>query len=155
MVKVVDSQFVDTQLISSKIIGVDWTMAGWDRNDAFQIHQPIRFYDCILNYSVFIGLQLDNLQLEKCIAREVDFSDAGLKKAAFCATDLENAIFRNTDLSESNFVGALNYAISPQLNKLKGAKFSLPEAVSLLYGLDIIIEDGYSTQIDAGEEINR
>ena len=107
----------------------------------------------MLNYSVFIGLQLDNLQLEKCIAREVDFSDAGLKKAAFTGTDLQNAIFRNTDLSESNFVGALNYAISPQLNKLKGAKFSLPEAVSLLYGLDIIIEDAYSTQIDAGAEI--
>jgi uncharacterized protein YjbI with pentapeptide repeats len=71
----------------------------------------------------------------------VDFSDANLEKADFRGTDLEKSIFRNTDISGANFVGAKNYYISPQYNRLKGAKFSLPEAMSLLYGLEIVLED--------------
>ncbi len=41
----------------------------------------------------------------------------------------------------ADFRGARNYAIAADLNTLKQAKFSLPEAVALLHGLDIILED--------------
>ena len=36
-------------------------------------------------------------------------------------------------------VDAKNYTIHPALNKLSKARFSLPEAMSLLYCLDIVI----------------
>jgi uncharacterized protein YjbI with pentapeptide repeats len=93
-----------------------------------------------LNYSAFIGLKLEKIRIKDCISREVDFSDANLEQADFGGTELENAIFRNSNLAGANFVGAKNYFISPQNNRLKGAKFSLPEAMSLLYGLEIVLE---------------
>lgn len=141
LVKVSQTVFSSVLFRDSKIVGVDWTLASWSNRKAFQLIKPISFLDCVLNYSVFIGLSLKEVQIERCIAKEVDFSDASLIKSSFKGTDLEAAIFRNTDLTESNFVAAHNYFISPQLNNLKGAKFSLPEAVALLAGLEIVLED--------------
>jgi len=146
LVKVSQTVFTGVQFKDSKIVGVDWTLASWSKSEAFQMIKPISFLDCVLNYSVFIGLQLKEVQIEKCIAKEVDFSDASMIKSSLKGTDLEGAIFRNSDLTESNFVGAQYYFISPQLNNLKGAKFSLPEAVSLLAGLEIVLEDQESIE---------
>jgi uncharacterized protein YjbI with pentapeptide repeats len=140
LVNVSDSAFIDTRFENSKLIGVDWTRASWGI-EVFQLLRTIHFYGCVINYSGFIGLKLEKIQIEKCTAWEVDFSDANLKQANFKGTDLEKAIFRNSDLTGANFVGALNYFIPPQINKLKGAKFSLPEAMSLLYGLEIVLEE--------------
>ena len=72
-----------------------------------------------------------------CLAMEVDFSNALLQKANFHGTDFERAIFRNTDCREADFRGAKNYAISPMINNITKAHFSLPEAMSLLYTMDI------------------
>lgn len=44
----------------------------------------------------------------------------------------------------ANFIGARNYAIDPTQNTLKKAKFSLPEAMSLLRSLDIELIDSES-----------
>jgi uncharacterized protein YjbI with pentapeptide repeats len=137
---VIDSIFIETKFENSKLIGVDWTQASWG-NDAFQVLDSINFDGCVLNYSAFIGLKLEKIQIKDCIAREVDFSDANLGEADFGGTDLEKAIFRNSVLAGANFVGAKNYFISPQYNRLKGTKFSLPEAMSLLYGLEIVLEE--------------
>jgi uncharacterized protein YjbI with pentapeptide repeats len=138
--KPLDSVFVETKFENSKLIGIDWTQAAWG-NDAFQVLGSISFCGCVLNFSAFIGLKLEKIQIKDCIARETDFSDANLEEADFRGTDLEKAIFRNSDLAGANFVGAMNYFTSPQSNRLKGAKFSLPEAMSLLYGLEIVLED--------------
>ena len=43
----------------------------------------------------------------------------------------------HANLTEADFTGAKNYAIAPGMNTLKKTKFSLPEAMSLLYNLDI------------------
>jgi hypothetical protein len=44
-------------------------------------------------------------------------------------------------LTQADFTGATNYAIAASLNTLKKTKFSLPEAMSLLYSLDIILTE--------------
>jgi uncharacterized protein YjbI with pentapeptide repeats len=49
-------------------------------------------------------------------------------------------VFGNTDLSKANLSKAYNYHIDASQNKLKGTRFSLPEAMSLLYSLEIILE---------------
>jgi hypothetical protein len=48
--------------------------------------------------------------------------------------------FLHTNLSGANFVGAKGYAIDLTANKAKKAKFSYPEAMSLLSALDVIVE---------------
>jgi hypothetical protein len=43
-------------------------------------------------------------------------------------------------LNGANFVRAVNYAIEPTSNTVRRARFSLPEAATLLEGFGIVIE---------------
>ena len=49
--------------------------------------------------------------------------------------------FKETDLTGADFTGAVNYRIDINHNKIKKAKFSRLEAVSLLESLDIELTD--------------
>jgi fluoroquinolone resistance protein len=131
------STFPSTQFENSKLIGVNWTQAAWPRTD---LGLPLAFIDCAMSHSTFIGLTLKRIQVKNCVAKEVDFREADLTDANFAGTNLEASIFGNTNLTEADFRGSRNYLINPSENKMKGAKFSLPEAMSLLYGLDIELE---------------
>ena len=77
-----------------------------------------------------------------CVAVDVDFREADLSQADFAGSDLSESLFVNTDLSEADLSRARNYLIDPGQNVLKGARFSMPEAMSLLYNMDIILTDG-------------
>jgi fluoroquinolone resistance protein len=60
----------------------------------------------------------------------------------------EEKVFKSENFSGKNLEGrvfasctlAVRYNIDPQTNKIKKAKFSLPEAIGLLRGFDVIIE---------------
>ena len=71
--------------------------------------------------------------------KECYFTNTCLTDADFCEVDLSGTIFHNCDLSKADFSSAINYAIDPQTNKIKKAKFSLPEAAGLLRSFEIII----------------
>jgi uncharacterized protein YjbI with pentapeptide repeats len=96
---------------------------------------------CVVNYSTFMGLNLKKINLSKCIAREVSFEETNLTQANCRFTDFENSRFIRTNLTEADFTGAKNYSIAASLNTLKKTRFSLPEAMSLLYNLDIHLTD--------------
>jgi uncharacterized protein YjbI with pentapeptide repeats len=130
------TSFSDTKFERSTLVGVDWTLASWSR---FQADAPISFADCVVDFSAFIGLALRKIVFSKCSAQEVEFSDADLSRANFSGTNLAKSRFRNTNLSHANFVGATNYSIDLSANKVTKAKFSLPEALALLYNLDIVL----------------
>ena len=67
-------------------------------------------------------------------------SNSNLAGSDFGNSDLQASKFQNTNLEKANFVGAKNYYIDPTQNKLKKAKFSSPEVLSLLAGFEIEIE---------------
>ena len=73
----------------------------------------------------------------------VDFQNMGnlnftfLVEADFAGSDLERALFKGCDLEKANFIGAKNYSIDVTANTIKGARFSLPEAISLFAALGI------------------
>ncbi len=123
----------------SQFIGVDWTETAWTGGKV--IFKPADFTGCVLNYSVFMGLDMKNVVLRKCLAKEVSFEEANLTKADCRGTDFSGSRFVHANLTEADFTGALNYTISPTLNTLKKTKFSLPEAMSLLHNLDIVLTD--------------
>ena len=54
---------------------------------------------------------------------------------------LTDSRFNHTNLTEADFSDATHYNISAVDNTLKKTRFSLPEAISLLYSLDIILKD--------------
>ena len=139
LVRLPDSSFSATRFDDSKIIGVNWTDALWP---ATKIWEPIHFSKCVVNHSTFIGLDLKGIHITDCIAEDVDFREANLSQADFSGTDLSDSLFINTNLAEADLSRARNYRIDAGQNVLKKAKFSLPEAMSLLYGLDIVLTDG-------------
>jgi uncharacterized protein YjbI with pentapeptide repeats len=124
------------RFVDSKVIGVDFTAADWH---APRIGGPIAFQRCALDHSTFLGLRLQGATFLESRAREADFREANLARADFRGTDLEGALFTATDLTEADLSAARNYAIAPGENTLRKARFSLPEALSLLHGLDIVL----------------
>lgn len=88
-----------------------------------------------------MGLPLKKAKITKCVAENVDLSEVDLTEANCTDTDFSTARFQQTNLTKANLKGASNYAIDVNQNTIKQARFSLPEAVSLLKGLDIVLVD--------------
>jgi fluoroquinolone resistance protein len=126
------SRFVEVSFLESKVIGLDWTKA-----DSLQ---EISFTNCQINYSNFRLLKLPKIKMIACEAKEVDFAGADISEGVFTDTDFERSIFSKTNLTKADFRGAKNYFIDARYNSIKKAHFSLPEVLSLLNGLDIIID---------------
>lgn len=137
-IRVLNSTFNDVTLERSKVVGVDWTKAG--SSALTRLLLSLRFTDCVLDYCNFFGLHLREMQLVRCRIHHGDFSEADLAHAVCGGSDFLDSIFLHTNLEHADFVGATNYAIDPTANRVKQARFSLPEAVALLRGFDIVIE---------------
>ena len=71
---------------------------------------------------------------------ECDFNETLLSEANFKGCDLEGTLFHQCDLKGADFREAVHYSIDPQANLIKKAKFSIPDALSLLKGFDIALE---------------
>jgi uncharacterized protein YjbI with pentapeptide repeats len=136
--RVEDCSFTSVKFIDSQVIGVNWTEASWPARGLFN---AIGFERCALSHSTFIGLGLRRVEMVDCLAHNTDFAEADLTQANCAGTDFEGSRFLHTDLTEADFTRATNYAIAPNLNVLRRTRFALPEAMSLLYGLDIILTE--------------
>jgi uncharacterized protein YjbI with pentapeptide repeats len=139
LVQVPGSSFSLTRFEESKVVGIDWTRGDWA---ATGLGDPIGFFTCAISHSTFIGLSLRGIQIRDCVAVDVDFRETDLSQADFTGTDLSGSLFSNTNLTEADLSDARNYHIAPGQNVLTKAKFSLPEAMSLLYSLDIDLTEG-------------
>lgn len=139
LVRLKGCTFTNTRFEDSQVIGVNWTETDWATSKV--IFTPVDFFGCVINYSTFMGLNLKKVNISKCSARDVSFEEANLTQANCAYTDFTNSRFMRTNLTGADFTGAKNYSIAPSLNTLKKTKFSLPEAMSLLYNLDITLTD--------------
>lgn len=128
----IDSRFIEVDFQKSKIIGFDWTKT--------QQIKDLNFDHCQINYSNFRLLKLPKIKMIDCEAKEVDFTEADLREGVFTNTDFERSVFSKTNLAKANFKGAKNYFIDARYNVIKKAQFSLPEALSLLNSLDVVID---------------
>jgi fluoroquinolone resistance protein len=141
LVELNGSAFSSARFERCTAVGVNWTLAA---RPAVLLGKPLSFSGCALNHATFIGLNLKGIEIRNCAAVDVDFREADLSRADFSGTDLSKSLFGDTDLSEADLSRARNYSINPGRNTLKQAKFSLPEAMSLLHNLDIILDDDAS-----------
>lgn len=127
-----NSEFREVKFTNCKTIGIDWTKAAKIRE--------LSFSECLINYSNFRLLKLPKTVMKKCEVKDADFIETALKDSNFSGSDFENSVFFKTDLSGVDFTRATNYIIDVNNNVLKKTRFSLPEALSLLSNLDIIVE---------------
>lgn len=121
-----------------KLVGLDWTVTGGV--GAVALPLTVEFRNCVLDLSSLFGMAAPGLVLTRCHAYEVDLREADLRRADFTNTDLLGSLFSHTKLDGADFSGAINYAIDPTANSVRKARFSLPEAASLLRGFDIVID---------------
>jgi fluoroquinolone resistance protein len=138
MIKVSNCEFADVSFTDTKLISVNWTEATWPR---IRRQGLLQFDNCVLNHSTFIGLSLQKCTMNKCLAKNVDFREADLSEADLSHTDFSESLFGQTNLIGADFRHAVNYTIDPGSNQIRKAKFTMPEATSLLYCMDIQLED--------------
>lgn len=125
----IEVNFLKSKLTGMKIISLEGLLNSFD------------FQECNLDYIDFTKMDLKSRGFVNCSLIEAYFSECNLTKADFARSDLKGATFTNCDLREASFVTAFNYFIDTNANKVYKAKFSLPEAASLLKNLGVIITE--------------
>lgn len=108
----------------------------------FQLRQSmieLSFENCLIRHSSFATMKLMKTNFTRSTFDNVDFADADLAESKFANCEFRDCVFQNTNLSKADFVGARGYAINPMNNKIKKAKFDMPEVLSLLAAFDIKI----------------
>lgn len=131
--KVEGCRFQDVQFIDCKLVGLDFFKC--DKTFFYPI-----FKKCLLQACNFSDLNMKNISFGESKLRECHFTNTQLNNSDFTGTDLSGTIFHNCNLSAADFTNATQYYIDPQkINKIKKAKFSLPEALELLRVFDITI----------------
>lgn len=115
-----------------KLIGIAWINLNTLVNPIFE--------ECNLDFCNFHALDLRNLICTNSSLREATFSEANLMNSNFSNSNLLGSIFHRADLSNANLRGAQDYFIDPKTTKIKNAKFSFPEAISLLKAFDIELD---------------
>ncbi len=118
--------------LRSKLIGLNWTEVLSVSNCSF--------LECIMDYSVFHSMNLKKFVFTECKMLEVEFSAAQLSKASLNYCMLKGASFNKANLSEADLRGSADYYIDVRYTEVRKAKFSMPEALSLLSSLDITLE---------------
>jgi len=138
LIKVKGCSFSNVTFINSKVTGINWTEAVWPR---IKLISSIYFDKCDMSHSTFFGLYLQEISMIECRVHNVDFREANLTKANLTHSNFSESLFVNSNLTEADFAFADNYRIDLLTCNITKAKFMLPEAVSLLYGLDIELID--------------
>ncbi len=101
------------------------------------------FENCGLNHSSFYRLKARQTIFKNCQLQETDFTEADLTGAVFDHCDLARATFARTVLEKADFRTAYHYALDPEANRIRKARFALPQVVGLLSKYDIQIDEAY------------
>lgn len=142
LVRIPNTKIDNTLFVECKMVGIDWCVATWRKVlPKKKYNFSIEFRNCVLNYCIFIELSLVSAKFIGCSLQDVGFEGADLSSANFSGSDLKGAIFRDTNLTKADLSSAVNYTINASRNVIAKAKFTLPEALSLIYALDIVIEE--------------
>lgn len=132
LVRPEESSFMNVVFENSVISGVNFS-------EIVGAYKELDFVSCKLTYVTILDLDLSSKNFSNSTFKDCNFFDVDFKKSNFSNVNLKGTEFQNCDLRESDFTGAKNYFINISANKIKGAKFSIPEAYSLLKNLDVEI----------------
>lgn len=126
------SEFTDCSLS-----GVNWSLLRPESRFA----DPFRsLKNCRLRYNTFTELELPRTDFRGTDIVRSLFGDCRLSHCDFRGCCLEGTEFFRSDLEKADFRGAEGYQVDVMNCRMKGARFSFPEAMNLLNGLGIEIE---------------
>ncbi|MBN2801614.1 MAG: pentapeptide repeat-containing protein [Deltaproteobacteria bacterium] len=131
--KIVQTSFQDITFKNCKILGLQFP-------DSNEFGFNATFKNCQLNYSTFTRMKINKINFENSQLHHTDFTGAQMKSAVLKQCDLFCAIFDQTNLEKADLRSSINYTIDPEKNRLKGARFLLPEVAGLLKKYSIKID---------------
>lgn len=135
------SQMLSCDFSQCDLSGVDWSALLDERKREMGFLPFDGLKECSLRHCVFFGLDLKEFDFSGADLSGSFFDDCQLEKASFARCQLQGVSFAQNNLMGADFRGATEYLFSLEGNRVKGARFSLPEAVNLLSALGIVIED--------------
>lgn len=135
------SQMLSCDFSRCDLSGVDWSALLDERKREMGFLPFDSFEECSLRHCVFFGLDLKEFDFSGADLTGSYFDGCHLQKASFAGCKLQGTSFLQNNLTGADFRGATEYLFSLEGNQVKGAHFSLPEAVNLLSALGIVIED--------------
>lgn len=135
------SQMLSCDFSHCDLSGVDWSALLDERKRKMGFLPFDSLTGCSLRHCVFFGLDLKEFDFSSADLSGSFFDDCQLEKANFSGCQLADVSFSQNNLMGADFRGATNYLFSLEGNRVKGARFSLPEAVNLLSALGVIVED--------------
>ncbi len=133
LTKMLKAQIRGVVFDSCKIIGVDFTKC-----DTLIMEFSIE--ESTIKNCIFSDLCLRKTKLYKSDLIECDFVNTDLSETNLFESNFSGSLFHNTNLMGANLINCANYNIDPLKNNIKKAKFSLPEALSLLNFFEITIQ---------------
>ena len=144
----IDCQFLDCNLSNIKINNCSFQGVVFERCKLLGIRFSTIdtlliawiFKECVMMICDFGDLDIKESKFINCKMKEVDFINTNLAGTDFSGSGLLMCKFYNANLEKTNFVGAFDYCINPLDNKLKQAKFSYPEVLSLLAAFEIKVD---------------
>lgn len=122
---------------ASACIGVDWSETR-RRGRLFPLFKEI--HGCTLKFNNFFKMKLPKMSVADSSLLDCAFMECDLSGSSFRRVDFQDTTFQECNLTKADFREAINYRINTAANRISKARFSMPEAVGLLCGLDIIIE---------------
>jgi len=132
LIEIKYTSFIDVKFTDCKILGVNWSTAGGFFSASYD--------GCILNNNFFSDMNLTRFKFSSCYFVEASFFNTKMMHSVFDECDLSRCQFHQVDLSFANFTTSRNYYMNAATNTLRNTAFSLPEAVSLLANLDIVLK---------------
>lgn len=132
LVEMNGAQFSGVAFEDCKMLGINWSGTGGFLSASYS--------GCIMDHNVFADMNLSKYVFTSCSFVSATFSNTKLMRAVFDDCDLHQCMFHKADLSRASFVTSRNYYMNAETNTLHKTAFSLPEAVSLLANLDIVLK---------------
>lgn len=135
LIHIQDTKFQDCTFRGCPMMGLAF-------EKAYRIGMEVRFENCQLDHSSFVGLTLPQTKWVDCRLTGVDFSKADLRESDFSGSTLAQAQFFNTRLDKADFRTAFDFQLNPRNNSLKKTKIALSGLPGLLTEIGLQIYPG-------------
>ncbi len=132
MAQINGTEFIDAKFIDCKLLWLAF-------ENCSKLLCSFYFENCILNFASFRWLKIKKTEFKNCSIQEANFTETDITSSIFDNCDLARSIFERTILEKVNFLTSYNYAIDPEINTIKNAKFSLTGVIGLLHKYNITI----------------
>jgi fluoroquinolone resistance protein len=132
--KVAGARLIKAEFFDCKVVGINFYHFD-------QLLFDSRFTGSRIQNCNFSELKMKRASFLDCRIDECDFEDAFLVEAKFDDSVFRETLFHGCDLERASFLEASGYAIDPRTNKVRKAVFSVPDVLSLVECLGVVIKN--------------